>query len=157
MLPASPWQPFSARAEVSAPSAAAVVGVRRASELLEFPPYQAQSGCWASLSSRGGCLGWKGLPRGISAGRCFQCSLENSDSLTEKTAQWAAKRRPEGELLGLQSSLHQHIVGKVGGSKVNARHGSGEPQSMDWPIFTALNYASLLTSKSREQAAKQDI
>lgn len=73
------------------PAAAVLAGARCASVPPKFPPPQAAG--WVlghPCQTDGWLLGGEDLPS-----RCFQCSLQSSDSLTGKTATWAAKRAPE--------------------------------------------------------------
>lgn len=61
--------------------------------------------CNILVKQTGGWSGWKGLPTGTNAGRCFQCSLQNSDSLTER------KRRRDEQRNAL---LHASVGDPVG-------------------------------------------
>lgn len=104
-------------------------------------------------------MGWKGLPTGINAGRCFQCSLENSDSVTEKKRrhnkqQNAVLSTSAGDRVGLQSSLPSiwywegRAVKSILLVDLKKKH-----QSTHQPVFLSLKYVPLLadeTSKSEE-------
>lgn len=141
------------------PSAAAVVASTRcASALLEFP-----NGLWSGcvnipVKQTGDCSGWKGLPTGINAGRCFQCSLENSDSVTEKKRRHNEQQNADlstsaGDRVGLQSYLPSIWYGWGAVKSILLVDMKKKCQSTHQPVFISLKYVSLLadeTSKSEE-------
>lgn len=142
------------------PSAAAVVASARcASALLEFPNGLRSGYVSIPVKQTGGCSGWKGLPTSINAGRCFQCSLENSDSVTEKKRrhkqqQNAVLSTSAGDWVGLQSYLPSMWYWEEGAVKsILLVDRKKKHRSTHQPVFISLKYVSLLTdetSKSEE-------
>lgn len=118
---------------------------------------------WNFLSNRllGGCSnilvkqtgswpGWRGLPSGTNAGRCFQHSLQNGDSLTEKKRQCDERRNAllhtsAGDRVGLQSYRLPMYCWEGRGCKLSIPHGSERKfQSTDQPFFIAIIYCYFL-------------